>query len=160
MVEPIKALEKAGIKATIISPEKEKVTSWTKGNWGQPYNVDIELDKANPAQFDALILPGGVMNPDSLRTNEKAISFIRHFVDNNKPISAICHGPWTLINAGGVAGHTITSWPSLKNDLTNAGATWVDDQVVRDGKLVTSRKPEDLEAFNKVTLDLLAEIVK
>lgn len=156
MLEPKKALENAGAITKIISPEKGKVKSWTKDNWGDESTIDIALDDAHPEEYNALVLPGGVINPDKLRINEKAIKFIKHFVDHKKPIAAICHGPWPLIEAGGVKGHKMTSWSSLKNDLTNAGATWVDAEVVRDKNLVTSRNPGDLPAFNKQMLELFS----
>jgi protease I len=117
--------------------------------------VDAILTEVSPDQFDALLLPGGVANPDNLRTNELAVRFVKHFVDEQKPIAAICHGPWTLIEAGGVAGKTVTSWPSLKTDLENAGAKWVDEVFVTDGNLVTSRKPDDLPAFTDTFLQML-----
>lgn len=157
MEEPKKALENEGAKVTIISPEVGKVKGWKDGNWAKDISIDLELDQANPEDFSALVLPGGVMNPDKLRINEKAIKFIKHFVDTQKPIAAICHGPWTLIDAGGVKNHKITSWPSLKVDLINAGAEWVDEEVVKDKKLITSRKPQDLPAFNKNMIELFAE---
>jgi protease I len=114
--------------------------------------VDTPLDNAKPEKFDGLVLPGGVINPDALRLVPQAIDFVRHFVRENKPIAAICHGPWTLIDAGGVKGKKMTSWPSLKTDLSNAGAKWVDEQVVTDGCLITSRKPDDIPAFNKTII--------
>lgn len=154
--QPKKALEYQGAKVEIISPEKSKVKSWNKDNWGKEFKVDVTLLSANAKSYDALLLPGGVINPDKLRIVPEAINFIKHFVDNNKPIAAICHGPWTLINANGVKGKTVTSWPSLELDLKNAGANWVDKEVVVDGKLVTSRKPEDIPAFNKEMIKLFA----
>lgn len=157
MLKPKQALEDAGATVHIVSPEKEKVKSWTKNNWGEEFSVDVQLEDAKPENYDALVLPGGVINPDKLRVNEKAIQFIKYFIDNNKPIASICHGPWTLINANGVKNHKMTSWLSLKVDLTNAGATWVDEEVVVDGKLITSRKPEDLPAFNKKILEVFSQ---
>ena len=159
LTSPKEALDKEGAITKIISPEKGKVFGWKHTDWGNEFTVDIALDDANPDDFDALLLPGGVMNPDKLRLNEKAIAFIKHFIDAEKPIAAICHGPWTLINAGGVKGKTITSWPSIKLDLINAGANWVDKEVIRDGLLVTSRKPDDLPAFNREMLDLFKQEV-
>lgn len=158
--QPKKALEAEGAKVQIISPEKNKVKGWKHTNWGDEFAIDIHLDKANPNNFVGLILPGGIINPDKLRMNTKAIDFIKHFIINNKPIGAICHGPWTLIEADGVKGRKMTSWPSLKNDLINAGAQWVDEKVIRDDKLVTSRKPDDLPAFNKTLIKLFAECLK
>ena len=157
MTEPKKALEDAGAKTFIISPEKNKVKGWKHDHWGDEFSIDVSLDSANPENYDALVLPGGVMNPDKLRMMDKAVRFIKHFIDNKKPIGAICHGPWTLIEANGVDGCTLTSWASIKSDLTNAGAKWVDKEVVRDHKLVTSRKPDDLPAFNKEIIKLFAE---
>lgn len=155
LTEPKKALEKAGAKPRIISPNQKTVKGWTKGNWGDELPVDVNLEDADPSEYEGLVLPGGVINPDKLRISEKAITFIKHFVDQKKPIAAICHGPWTLINAHGVKGKTMTSWASIKEDLQNAGATWVDKEVVVDGNLVTSRKPDDLPAFNEKMIELL-----
>ncbi len=160
MTEPKKALEKVGAKPHIISPNQSSVKGWQHKTWGDEFPVDVNLDKAKPEQYEALVLPGGVMNPDKLRLSEKAIAFIKHFVDKHKPIAAICHGPWTLINAHGVKGKTLTSWPSIKADLQNAGAHWQDKEVVRDENLVTSRKPDDLPAFNEQMIDLFASKFK
>lgn len=156
LTEPKAALEAAGAITTIISPENGKVKGWKSKNWGDEFIVDEQLSKANPEDFDALLLPGGVTNPDTLRLNDTAIRFIQSFVKSNKPIAAICHGPWTLINAEGVKGKTITSWPSIKIDLINAGAKWVDKEVAKDGNLVTSRKPDDIPAFNLAMIELFA----
>lgn len=156
LIEPKKALEQAGATVEIVSPQA-KIKGWQNKNWGDEIAVDRKLDEAKPDQYDALVLPGGVMNPDKLRINERAIQFIRHFVDTGKPIAAICHGPWPLIEAGAVKGRKITSWPSLKTDLTNAGAQWVDQEVVTDYGLVTSRKPEDIPAFNRKMIEEFAE---
>jgi protease I len=156
LTEPKKALEQAGATVEVISPQA-KIKGWQKGNWGDEIQVDRKLDEAKAEQYDALLLPGGVMNPDKLRLHEKAIQFIRHFVDTGKPIAAICHGPWPLIDAGGVKGRKMTSWPSLKTDLTNAGAQWVDQEVVTDRGLVTSRKPDDIPAFNRKMIEEFAE---
>jgi protease I len=153
---PKKALEDAGAETTIVSPVQGKVKGWQKKNWGDEFPVDLDLDKADAGEFDALLLPGGVVNPDTLRLSEKAINFIKEFVKNDKPIGAICHGPWTLINAEGVKGKTVTSWASIKADLVNAGAKWVDQEVVKDGNLITSRKPDDIPAFNKAIIELFA----
>jgi protease I len=160
MTEPQKALKATGATVHLVSPEKDKVKSWSHDNWSDEYPVDIKLDDANPNDYAALILPGGMINPDKLRINEKAIQFIKHFVTKQKPIAAICHGPWTLIEAQGVKDHKITSWASLKSDLTNAGATWVDQEVVQDRMLVTSRNPGDLPAFNKKIIELISETYK
>lgn len=156
LIEPKKALEQAGATVEIVSPQA-KITGWQNKNWGDEISVDRKLDEAKPDQYDALLLPGGVMNPDKLRINERAIQFIRHFVDAGKPIAAICHGPWPLIDAGAVKGRKVTSWPSLRTDLTNAGAQWVDQEVVTDRGLVTSRKPDDIPAFNRKMIEEFAE---
>jgi len=157
LLEPKKALEAAGARVDIVSPQQGKVKGWQHTNWGQEVAVDVRLDSANPDQYDALLLPGGVMNPDKLRANVKAVQFVKAFADSGRPIAAICHGPWTLIEAGAVRGRRMTSWPSLQTDLKNAGANWVDQEVVTDNGLVTSRKPDDLPAFNKKMIEEFAE---
>ncbi|MDR3646245.1 MAG: type 1 glutamine amidotransferase [Candidatus Babeliales bacterium] len=154
--KPKKALENEGAIVEIISPEKSKVQSWNNDNWSKKLKVDIELSLANANKYDALVLPGGVMNPDKLRIIPDAIKFIKEFVINEKPIAAICHGPWTLINAQAVKGKKLTSWPSLELDLKNAGADWIDEEVVVDDNLVTSRKPEDIPAFNREMIKLFS----
>lgn len=156
MTEPRKALQEAGAKTEIVSPEKGKVKGWKSKNWGDEFPIEKALDEANEKEFDALLLPGGVMNPDSLRMNEKAVAFVKSFVKNQKPIAAICHGPWTLIDAEGVRGKTVTSYSSIKQDLINAGAKWVDKEVAKDGQLVTSRKPDDIPAFNEAMIELFS----
>lgn len=157
MTQPTEALEKEGAIVKIISPSKNLVKSWKFKDWGNDFPVDIDLKSAKAESFDALLLPGGVINPDTLRITPGAVEFVQHFVKANKPIASICHGPWTLINAQAVKGKKMTSWPSLEADLENAGANWVNEQVVRDGKLVTSRKPDDIPAFNKTMIELFAE---
>ena len=157
LLKPRQALDAAGAKTEIVSPAQGEVKGWKDKDWGEAIAVDVALDSANPEEFDALHLPGGVMNPDQLRMNPKAVSFVRHFFESGKPVSAICHAPWTLIEAGAVKGRTITSWPSLKTDLRNAGAEWVDAAVVRDGNLVTSRKPDDIPVFNREMITMFAE---
>lgn len=157
MEKPKKAIEEAGGMVQIIAPNKGKVKGWKDKNWGDDFDVDVELRDANSADYLGLILPGGVMSPDQLRMNALAIAFIADFIKAGKPIAAICHGPWTLINAEGVKGKTVTSWPSLQFDLVNAGAKWVDKEVVRDNKLITSRKPDDLPAFNLEVVRLFNE---
>ena len=147
LVKPREAIQEAGGTVVIVSPEDEKVKGWQKKDWGDTFEVDQALASAAVEDFDALVLPGGQMNPDNLRTNETAIRFIRGFVASGKPIAAICHGPWTLIEAGAVKGRRMTSYASIKTDLTNAGAEWVDESCVVDGNLITSRKPDDLEDF-------------
>lgn len=157
MTEPKQALEQAGAKVDIISPEKDKVKGWKHPQWGDEFPIDVPLEQAQAENYDALMLPGGVINPDRLRTIPTAIDFIKQFHKADKPIAAICHGPWTLINAEAVKDRKLTSWSSIKIDLINAGANWVDQQVVRDGKLVTSRKPDDIPAFNQEMIRLFAE---
>ncbi|MBD1998982.1 type 1 glutamine amidotransferase [Leptolyngbya sp. FACHB-541] len=147
MTEPKQALEQAGAQSHIISPKSGTVQGWNHFDKGDNFSVDLILDNANPGDYDALLLPGGVANPDQLRTNEKAVKFIKSFFEAGKPVAAICHGPWTLIEADVVKGRTVTSWPSLKTDLKNAGANWVDQEVVVDQGLVTSRNPSDISAF-------------
>ncbi|MFT3741762.1 MAG: type 1 glutamine amidotransferase domain-containing protein [Gammaproteobacteria bacterium] len=158
MTSPKAALEQAGAQVDIVSSVKDEVKGWQKGNWGDAFAVDVPLEQASPQQYTALVLPGGVMNPDYLRLNNKAIEFIKFFVQQQKPIAAICHGPWTLINAGAVKGRKMTSWPSIKLDLINAGAEWVDQEVVQDGQLITSRKPDDLPAFNQAMIALFSQV--
>jgi protease I len=160
MTEPRKALDKAGAQTELVSPEKEQVKGWNHTEWGDEFPVDVSLERSSPDEYDALMLPGGVMNPDHLRLKPEAIQFIRAFVTSGKPIAAICHAPWTLIDAGAVKGRRITSWPSLKTDLTNGGANWVDEEVVRDGQIVTSRKPADIPAFNKKMIEMFAEALQ
>jgi protease I len=157
LIKPRKALDRVGASTQVVSPQENEVRGWNIKRWGKTVAVDVPLESANPADFDALLLPGGVMNPDKLRLNPKAIQFVKHFIDSGKPVAAICHGPWTLIEAGGVQGRTLTSWPSLRTDLVNAGGNWVDEQVFTDRGLVTSRKPDDLPAFNKKMIEKFAE---
>ncbi|RAV99103.1 type 1 glutamine amidotransferase domain-containing protein [Pseudochryseolinea flava] len=157
LVSPREALEKAGVTVDVISPQETEVKAWDNGEWGIRVKVDKVLDQANPDDYDGLVLPGGVLNPDKLRTNSQAVEFVRRMYVSGKPIAAICHGPQTLINAGVVEGKEMTSYPSVKADLVNAGAKWVDHDVVVDQGLVTSRSPEDLEAFNKKLLEELRE---
>jgi protease I len=157
LLEPKKALEQAGAQVHVVSPQTGEVKGWSHTDWGQKVRVDRELDSASAGDYDGLLLPGGVMNPDRLRANPKAVAFVKEFVTANKPIAAICHGPWTLIEAGAVRGRQMTSWPSLRTDLTNAGASWTDQEVVVDRGLVTSRKPDDIPAFNKKMSEEFAE---
>jgi protease I len=152
LTEPVKALKTAGAEVKVVS-DKEEIQAFKHHDKGSKLPVDTPLEVADADEFDGLVLPGGVINPDALRLLPAAIDFVRHFVDEKKPIAAICHGPWTLIDAGGVKGKKMTSWPSLKTDLSNAGAKWVDEQVVADAGLVTSRKPDDLPAFNKKMIE-------
>jgi len=153
---PVEALKAAGADVEVVSPKAGQIQGWEHHEKGHTAPVDRELSKADPAAYDALVLPGGVMNPDALRLEPAAIEFVAAFIAADKPIAAICHRPWTLINARGVAGKTMTSWPSLETDLRNAGANWVNEEVVVDGKLVTSRKPDDLPAFCEKMIEAFA----
>jgi protease I len=160
LTSPVEALREEGADVTIVSPRSGKVKGWNHTEWGDELDVDLALDDASAGDFDALVLPGGVMNPDKLRMNEKAVAFVQEFFSASKPVAAICHGPWTLIEAGVVDGKTMTSYPSIQNDLKNAGANWVDQEVVVDNGLVTSRSPRDLEAFNATMVVEIAEGVQ
>ncbi|HEU0180514.1 MAG TPA: type 1 glutamine amidotransferase domain-containing protein [Blastocatellia bacterium] len=157
LTEPKKALEQAGAVAHIVSPNKEQVKGWNHTEWGDKFPVDVVLDKADPDDYDALLLPGGVMNPDKLRRNEHALRFVRAFFNSDKPVAAICHGPWTLIDAGVVKGRRLTSYESIQTDLKNAGAEWVNEEVVVNQGLVTSRKPDDIPVFNREMIEEFAE---
>jgi protease I len=154
MTEPRRVLDSAGAETLIVSPLDGSVRGWKHLTPADTFEVDVPLQGANADDFDALLLPGGVVNPDALRIDAKAVAFVRAFVESGKPIAAICHGPWTLIDAGGVKGRRLTSWPSLRVDLLNAGAQWTDQEVVVDHALVTSRKPDDLPAFNREMVKL------
>jgi protease I len=151
--EPRKAVESAGGTAELLSLDTGKIQAVNHMDKGGTYPVDRLVSDADPGDYDALVLPGGVANPDFLRTDADAVQFVRGFMESGKPVAAICHGPWTLVEAGVVSGRTLTSWPSLRTDLANAGATWVDEQVHVDGNLITSRKPDDLKAFSEALLD-------
>ena len=155
--DPRKALDEAGAQTQIVSPVEGKVKAWEFTDWGADYPVDVPLAQAAAQDFDALLLPGGVINPDALRTNQQAVGFVKDFFQADKPVASICHGPWTLIEAGVVKGRQMTSWPSLKTDLKNAGANWVDQEVVADQGLVTSRNPDDIPAFNDKMIEEFAE---
>ena len=157
MTEPRKALQDAGAGTNLVSPRNGEVQAFKHDQPGDSFPVDVPLDQANADDYDALVLPGGVANPDKLRINDKAVQFVRAFYDAGKPIAAICHAPWTLINAGVVEGLTITSWPSVSTDLKNAGANWVDREVVVDNGLVSSRKPDDIPAFNRKMIEEIGE---
>ncbi len=157
MTEPRKALREASAETVLVSPQEGRVKGWNHTEWGDEFDVDMRLDDARADTFDGLLLPGGVMNPDHLRMNEKAVSFARSFVEAGKPVAAICHGPWLLVESGVVEGRTLTSWPSLQTDIRNAGATWVDREVVTDHGLVTSRNPDDIPAFNGKMVEEFAE---
>ena len=156
LTSPKAALENAGAKVDVISPQHGKVKAWDKTDWGIEVKVDKELANVKPADYDALILPGGVMNPDKLRQNEDAVNFVIEFLQSGKPIAAICHGPQILIETGLLKGKTMTSFPSLQTDLKNAGVNWVDKEIVHFDNLITSRKPSDLDAFNEELIKTLS----
>lgn len=157
LVKPREALEQAGAKTQIVSPKDGKVRGWKHIEWGDELPVDVTLDQARADDFDALLLPGGVINPDKLRMEPKAVSFVKSFFDANKPVAAICHGPWTIVEAGAAKGRRIASWPSLKTDIRNAGGEWVDSEAVTDGNLVSARKPDDIPAFNRAMIQLFSQ---
>jgi len=157
LTSPKKALEAAGAEVKIVSPQKEKVKAWDHDHWSIEIPVDVRLDSARAEDYDALVLPGGVLNPDQLRLNKKAVEFAQQFLETGKPVAAICHGPQLLIETGLIEGRNMTSYPSLQTDLKNAGALWIDKEVVTDNGLVTSRTPKDLEAFNKKTIEEIKE---
>jgi protease I len=156
LTEPRKALDQAGATTKVVSPKYSRVRGWKFTDWGDELPVDIKLDDASLDEFDALHLPGGVINPDMLRIQPKAVAFVKAFFDTGKPVAAICHGPWTVIEAGAARGRRMTSWPSLRTDLKNAGADWVDQEVVVERGLVTSRKPDDIPAYNREMIRLFA----
>ena len=158
LTEPKKNLEDAGATTEIISPKSGEIKAWKFKDWGDKLKVDKSLDQADPEDYDALVLPGGVINPDHLRMEPKAVQFVKDFARTGRTIAAICHGPWTLIEAGLVRGKKMTSWPSLKTDLKNAGANWVDEPVVKDGNLVTSRKPDDIDTFSRAIMDNVTQV--
>lgn len=157
LTEPKKALEQSGAQTRIVSPARRTVQGWKHFDKGERFDVDVPLEQAHASDFDALLLPGGVANPDQLRLLPKAVGFVKAFFDAGKPVAVICHGPWTLIEAGVVEGRNITSWPSLKLDLINAGANWTDQEVVVDNGLVSSRKPADIPAFNRRLVEEFAK---
>lgn len=156
LMGPKAALEAAGFETVVASSQSGEIKSWKDKNWGESVKVDALIADMNASDFDALLLPGGQMNPDILRMDEAAVDLIEDFNDAGKPIAAICHGPWLLIEADVVDGRTVTSWPSVRTDLTNAGANVVDQEVAIDGNLITSRKPDDIPAFSKALIDALA----
>jgi protease I len=160
LTEPRKALEDAGAQTEVIAPKGGEIKGWNHTDWGESVKVDKVLEDANTLEYDALVLPGGVINPDRLRIDPKAINFVRQFVATGKTVGAICHGPWTLLEAGALSGKTVTSWPSLKTDLKNAGANWVDQEVAQDGQFVTSRKPDDIPAFNRAIIESIGQGAK
>jgi protease I len=157
LTEPRKALDQAGAITVVIAPKDGEIKGWNHTDWGKSVRVDKTLDQARPQEFDALVLPGGVMNPDHLRMEPKAVNFVREFVASGKPVAAICHGPWLLAEAGVVKGKTLTSWPSIRTDLVNAGAQWVDQEVVSDGQFITSRKPDDIPAFSRRVIEAVSD---
>lgn len=157
LTEPRKALEDAGAKTTLISLKPGEIKGWQHTEWGDTFPVDQLVDDANADDYDALLIPGGVMNPDKLRRNEKAVALVKKFFDNKKPIASICHGPWLLVEADVVRGRKVTSYPSIQTDLKNAGAIWEDTEVVVDQGLVTSRKPDDIPAFNQKMIEEISE---
>ncbi|HEV7576663.1 MAG TPA: type 1 glutamine amidotransferase domain-containing protein [Caldimonas sp.] len=156
LLEPRRALDEAGARTRVVSPKDDRVRGWNMTDWGEQVKVDVRLADARPDDFAALLLPGGVMNPDKLRMNRDAVAFVKAFFDAGKPVASICHGPWTVLETGYAKGCRMTSWPSLRTDLRNGGAEWVDEEVVVDGNLVTSRKPDDIPAFNRETIRLFA----
>jgi len=156
LTEPWAAVEKSGATPKLLSPETGEVQTFDHLDKAETRPVDVAVGEASVDEYDALVLPGGVANPDALRTDEKAVAFVRDFLASGKPVAAICHAPWTLVEAGVVEGRTLTSWPSLQTDIRNAGGEWVDEKVVQDGNLITSRKPDDIPAFNDALLEALA----
>ena len=156
LTAPRKALDDAGATTVLVSPTQGKIKGWHHDHWGDELDVDLPLDDASADDFDALLLPGGVMNPDRLRTDVRAVRFVRQFALAGKPIAAICHGPWLLVEADVVRDRTMTSWPSLRTDIRNAGGEWVDEEVVVDGGLITSRNPDDLDAFGAAIVEEFA----
>jgi protease I len=157
LLEPKQALEDAGAEVSIVSLKSGEIKGWKDKNWGDPVAVDLTVDEARAGDFDALHLPGGVINPDKLRMDEKAVNFVKEFFAAGKPVAAICHAPWMLIEADVVDGKTLTSWTSIRTDLENAGAKWIDQEVVVDGQLITSRKPQDLPAYNEKMIEIFGQ---
>jgi len=153
LLAPKKALEDAGIATVVASPEAGEIRGWQKGDWGESVQVDTTLDAVSAQDYDALLLPGGQINPDKLRMEDKAVSLVKDFARAGKPVAAICHGPWLLVEADLVKGRRVTSWPSIRTDLRNAGAQVIDQEVVVDGDLITSRNPDDIPAFNKALIE-------
>ncbi len=157
LTEPLQAVREAGAETELLAPEAGEIQAFNHLDKGDTFDVDRAVKDADASEFDGLVLPGGVANPDQLRTKPEALEFVRGFFEAGKPVGVICHGPWTLIDAGVARGRTLTSWPSLQTDLRNAGAEWVDEEVHVDQGLVTSRKPDDLEAFNAKIVEEFAE---
>lgn len=157
LLKPKQALEEAGAQVSVVSLKSGEIKGWNENNWGDTVAVDLTVEQAKAEDFDALQLPGGVMNPDKLRVNEQAVAFVKSFFEAGKPVAAICHAAWTLINAEVVKGREMTSYPPLQKDLENAGAKWVDKEVVVDNNLITSRNPDDIPAFNKKMIEEFAK---
>lgn len=155
LMEPRRLLKEAGFRVDVVSPKDGEIRGWNKKEWGDTVPVDVALAQASPDDYDALVLPGGQMNPDNLRMKPEAVDFVRAFAGSDKPLAAICHAPWLLVEAGAVEGRQVTSWPSLKTDLGNAGAQWQDAAVVTDGNLITSRKPDDIPQFTEAVVRAL-----
>ena len=160
LIKPKQALEDAGARTQVVSPKDDKIKGWDKKDWGKEVPVDVNLKSADASKYDALMLPGGVMNPDQLRMNPDAVRFAKQFFEQGKPVAAICHGPWMLVETDAVRGRTVTSWPSLKTDIRNAGGTWVDQEVVVSDGVVTSRNPDDIPAFNREMISLFSKGAK
>lgn len=160
LFEPKKAMEEAGAKIEIVSIHSGKIKAWKGHDWGRSIDVDVTVDETEGVKYDALMIPGGVMNPDKLRTNKRAIEFIKEFIVDHKTIASICHGPQVLIETGLTKGKQMTSWPSLRTDLINSGAKWVDQEVVIDDNLITSRNPGDIPAFNKKIIEAFAHSLR
>ena len=156
LIEPRKALDQAGAETSVVSPKNGEIRGWKFTEWGDKVKVDRPLNEANADDFDALLLPGGVANPDKLRMEPKAVNFVKSFFNSGKPVAAICHGPWSIIEAGAARGRKIAAWPSLKTDLHNAGAEWVDKPAMVDGNLVSARKPDDIPAFNEAMIEVFS----
>ncbi len=156
LLKPREALQQAGAETKVVSPKDDRIRGWDMTEWGDEISVDLPLNNARAEEFDALLLPGGVINPDKLRIEPKAVAFVKSFFDSGKPVAAICHGPWSVIEAGAARGRRIASWPSLKTDIRNAGAEWVDQETVVDDNLVSARKPDDIPAFNRAMIELFS----
>lgn len=157
LTRPREALEEEGATTHLVSPESDSITAWKIDDWGDTFDVDVLLQDANPEDYHALFLPGGVLNPDQLRMNADAVDFVTAFFETPRPVASICHGPWMLIESGVVSGRTMTSYASIRTDLRNAGANVVDEEVVTDGNVVTSRSPDDLPAFNDAVISLFSD---
>ena len=156
LLKPVEALQECGVEVDVITPEGESIRGWSEKNWGQTIKADLSLGEADPAHYDGLLLPGGAVNPDTLRQDPDALAFVKAFMDAGKPVAAICHAPWTLLEAETLSGRTLTSYPSIRGDLRRGGATVVDEEVCRDGNLVTSRNPDDVPAFSAAAVELFA----